>query len=371
MDMIDLFAIAPPGLEHPLLEEVRALGFKGVHAVPGGIAFKGGWPDIWRANLDLRGATRILARLGSFHAGHLSQLDKLSRAFPWGATLPQGVPIRVEVTSHKSKIYHEGAAIERISNALIDAGHPVAKEAPLTLKGRIDNNEVTLSLDTSGESLHKRGHKEAIGKAPLRETLASLFLRQAGFNGAEPLLDPMCGSGTFLIEAAEMALGAQAGRSRSFSFELLPSFDAQAFSDLKRPLSPPEGRPRYFGSDRDAGAARMALANATRAGVAPLCQITQCAVSDVVRPDGPPGLVMANPPYGARIGKKNHLFGLYAALGEKLATEFQGWRVGIVTSEPDLVRATNLPLKAKGKTVAHGGLKIRLYCTGPLGERAL
>ena len=181
------------------------------------------------------------------------------------------------------------------------------------------------------------------------------------------MFQPGWGYGAFLIEAAEIALGAQPGRSRNFAFERLPSFDPEAFAALKRPLSVPDASPNFFGSDRDAGAVRMASANVTRAGVAPLCQITQCAVSDVTRPAGPPGLVMVNPPYGARIGKKNQLFALYGALGTKLAADFQGWRVGIVTSEPDLARATKLPLKAKGKPVPHGGLKIRLYLTGSLG----
>jgi len=361
-----IFLACPPGLEPVLRTEARQLGWKKAKAVAGGVEFFGSWPDVWRANLELRGATRVLVRIGSFSAVHLSQLDKRARKFRWADFLRADVPVRVEVTSRRSKIYHEGAAKQRIERAIAEElGAPIEADAPITLKVRIEANQVTLSIDSSGESLHKRGHKEAVGKAPMRETLAALFLRSCGFDGSQPVYDPMCGSGTFVIEAAEMALGLQAGRARSFAFEELATFDTEAFVALK-------GRDAvatdlmFYGSDRNAGAIQNANANAKRAGVAGQTQFIEAAVSDMQRPDGPVGLVIVNPPYGARIGDKKKLFGLYAALGQRLKSEFGGWRVGIITSDADLARATGLPGLTNGAPIPHGGLKVRLFQAGPL-----
>ena len=170
----EIFLATVPGMEQLLCDEALERGFAGAVAVPGGVVFQGGWPDVWRANLVLRGATRVLARIGGFMAFHLAQLDKRSRKFPFGDLLRRDVPLRVQVTTKASKIYHAGAATQRIETALTDThGLTLSPEATLVLKVRIDDNNVLFSLDTSGESLHKRGHKEAVGKAPMRETLAA------------------------------------------------------------------------------------------------------------------------------------------------------------------------------------------------------
>ncbi len=363
-----IFATAPPGLEPLLLAEVQAAGFADPVISPGGVTFMGGWPDVWRANLELRGAGRILARFGSFLAFHLAQLDKRSRKFPWTDTLRPDVPIRVEVTCHASKIYHAGAATQRIETALREnAGITIAADAPLTLKVRIDDNTVTLSVDTSGDSLHKRGHKEAVGKAPLRETLAALFLRHCGYDGTQPVVDPMCGSGTFVIEAADIAMGLKPGRSRDFAFMHLAGYDADAFARMRdQTPAATDALPRFYGSDRDTGAVRNATANAARAGVSAITTFAHHAISDLPRPAGPPGLVMVNPPYGARIGNRNLLFPLYGALGATLRDRFRGWRIGLVTSEPGLAKATGLPFTPDRLQVPHGGLKVTLFQTGPL-----
>ncbi|RYH02230.1 class I SAM-dependent RNA methyltransferase [Salipiger sp. IMCC34102] len=366
-DPFEIFATAPPGLEHRLRREVLDKGFAGADATAGGVTITGGWDDVWRANLELRGAGRVLARIGSFRAFHLAQLDKRARKFDWGAVLRRDVPVRVEVaTDRRSKIYHGRAATERIEKALREElGAPIAADAPVTLKVRIDDNLVTFSVDTSGESLHKRGHKEAVGKAPMRETLAALFLAECGYDGTEPVVDPMCGSGTFVIEAAEIAAGLQPGRSRAFAFQHLATYDPDRFAALKRPAGPaPELR--FHGSDRDAGAVAMAMRNAAQAGVAGFAHFSHHAVSDLARPEGPPGLVIVNPPYGARIGDRKQLFPLYGALGKTLSERFSGWRVGVVTSEGGLAKATGLPFEPTKITVPHGGLRITLHRTGPL-----
>jgi len=362
----DIFLVATPGLEDMLLAEVVEKGFANPTPSPGGVTVQGGWPEVWRANLELRGASRVLARIGSFMAFHLAQLDKRARKFPWADVLRADVPLRVQVTTKASKIYHAGAATQRIETALRESlGATISPEASLVLKVRIDDNVVTLSLDTSGESLHKRGHKEAIGKAPMRETLASLLLRQAGYSGTETVVDPMCGSGTFVIEAAEIAMGMNPGRSRSFAFENLASFDPQAWEEMR--AKPPVATDlRFYGSDRDAGAIRMSRANAERAGVADVVHFENHAAGELTPPDGPPGLVIVNPPYGGRIGNKKLLYPLYGTLGQTLLTRFKGWRVGLVTSEPPLAKATGLPWKPQGPAIAHGGMKVWFYQTPPL-----
>lgn len=368
MDTLEIFIVGTPGLENALLEEVRAAGFPDPQAGPGGVTVSGTWEDVWRANLILRGATRVLVRIGSFMAFHLAQLDKRGRKFPWGDVLRADVPVRVEVaTSRKSKIYHAGAATQRIETALKEAhGMTISAEAPVAIKVRIDDNRVTLSIDTSGDSLHKRGHKAAVGKAPMRETLAALMLRTCGYDGQEPVLDPMCGSGTFLIEAAETAAGLLPGRSRSFAFEHLKTFDPAAWTALRDGAALRTPRQHFYGSDRDAGAIRMAQDNAARAGVAEAITFANCNASDITRPDGPPGLIMCNPPYGGRIGNQKMLFGVYAGLGQKLKEDFTGWRVGLVTSDPGLAKATGLPFKPKGPPIPHGGLKVWLFQTDAL-----
>lgn len=362
----EIFLTATPGLETALLDEAKGL-FVDATLTQGGVTLMGTWEDVWRANLCLRGATRVLARIGSFMAFHLAQLDKRSSKFPWGDTLRQDTSLRVEVTtSKKSKIYHAGAASQRIETALKQNGYQISPEADVTLKARIDDNRVTFSVDTSGESLHKRGHKVAVGKAPLRETLAALMLRQCGYDGQEPVLDPMCGSGTFLIEAAEIAAGLAPGRSRDFAFQHLASFDAAAWEKLRTANKPNITMQHFYGSDRDAGAIRMATANAERAGVSDAIHFQNLNASDIQRPDGPPGLIICNPPYGARIGNVKLLTGLYAGLGATITARFAGWRVGIVTSDPNLAKATGLHFKPKGAPIPHGGLKVWLFQTDPL-----
>lgn len=365
---MEIFLVATPGLEQPLADEARALGFDAT-ICPGGVQFIGGWSDVWRANLQIRGATRVLARIGAFRAMHPAQLDKRARRFPWADWLRPDVPIAIEAVSHKSRIYHAGAITQRVGAALHDTlGVPIADTAAITLKIRIDDDLCTFSLDTSGDSLHRRGHKQAVGKAPMRETMAAMILRELQFDPTQPLLDPMCGSGTFVIEAAEVAAGLAPGRLRPFAFEQFPGFDPVAWRAM-RAAAPGVIAPqpiRFHGSDRDPGAIRMSRENAERAGLTAWTAFENCAFADLMPPEGPPGLVVINPPYGARIGNKGPLFGLHASMGEVLRQRFAGWRVGLVTSDAQLARATGLRFREPGPYIAHGGLKIRLYQTGPL-----
>ncbi len=367
----EIFLVATPGLEAELCAEAAAAGFANPVRVDGGVAVRGGWSEVWRANLELRGVSRVLARIDAFRVLHLAQLDKRARRLAWGDVLHRDVPFRVEVACKNSRIYHSGAAAERIATAIREEhGAPFSAEAEVVIKARIEDDLCTIGVDTSGEPLHKRGHKQAVAKAPMRETLAALFLRQCGYDGREPVVDPMCGSGTFVIEAAEIAAGLKPGRSRHFAFEQLATFEADAWQRLRdasaaHRIEVPSSL-RFYGSDWDEGAIRMADANAERAGVSEITQFRPFMIDVLAAPAGPPGLVIVNPPYGGRIGDRQRLQPLYRSLGNTLKARFSGWRVGLVTSEAPLAKATGLPFGPPSAPVAHGGLSVALYRTGSL-----
>lgn len=362
----EIFLSAPPGLETALLGEVKSAGFAQARATAGGVSVMGGWPDVWRANLSLRGPSKVLVRIGEFRAFHLAQLDKRARKFPWGDILNPRYSVKAEVvTNRKSKIYHAGAAIERIERAISEElGAPIAQNAPsadVVLKVRIDDNNVKISVDSSGDGLHKRGYKQAMGKAPIRETMAALLLRACDYTGDETVLDPMCGSGTFLIEAAEISRNLLAGRSRRFAFETFPSYDAGAVQKLKSQWQARETTHRFYGSDRNVNVIGFAAGNAARAGVDDICVFQPKPLSSIERPVGPPGLVIVNPPYGARVGKKKDLFALYSSFGVVMRERFEGWRIGMVTSDAHLAQATKLPWLPTDAPIAHGGIRVKLY----------
>ncbi|MGE0765493.1 MAG: class I SAM-dependent RNA methyltransferase [Hyphomicrobiaceae bacterium] len=363
----EIFLATAPGLEAALCAEARSLGFAQPKASPGGVTIRGGWPLVWRANLALRGAARVLARIDTFRAIHVSQLDKRARRVPWADVLRADVAFRVEATCKASRIYHSGAARERVERAIREElGAPVSADAEVVVKVRIEHDICTIAVDTTGEPLHKRGFKEEVAKAPMRETLAALFLRECDYDGREPVVDPMCGSGTFVIEAAEIAAGLMPGRARHFAFEQLATFDEDTWRTLRGAGRPATPAFRFYGSDRDAGAIRMSRANAERAGVSALTEFAQTAIDELCAPGGPPGLVIVNPPYGDRIGDRTLLAGLYRTLGSTLTRRFSGWRVGIITSDSNLARATGLPFVEPSPPVLHGGLRITLFKTAAL-----
>lgn len=359
---MELFVVTAPGLEAFLADEMRERAFEVSEILPGGVVTSGDWSGALRANMVLRGAVRVLARLGTFRAMHLAQLDKRARRIDWEELFGPDHTVRVDATCRASKIYHNRAAAERVARAISETcGARIAKDADTIIKVRIEDDLCTVSFDTTGAPLHKRGIKEQVNKAPMRENLAALFLQACGFDGAEPVYDPMCGSGTFPIEAAEIALNLVPGRARSFAMD-----HTLAGADRPTLQEPRATKTQVFGSDRDQGAVAMSRANAERAGLADHASFSHGSVSDMVPPTEMPGLLIVNPPYGGRVGNKRPLFGLYAAFGAAAKARFSGWRVGLITSEAGLAKSTGLPWQAPGPIVDHGGLKIRLWQTRPL-----
>lgn len=365
--LLHIFAAAPPGLESHLGAELKALAAE-YSVVRGGVEFLGDWPQVWRANLWLRCASRVLVRVGEFRAMHLAQLDKRTRRLPWRDFLDPHHSVSVEVTCRRSKIYHSGAATERIARALTETLNvDVQPEATIRILGRIDDDLCTISIDTSGDPLHKRGYKLEVGKAPLRENIAAAFLRACGYSGDEPFVDPMCGSGTLVIEAAQIAAHITPGALRPFAFQSLPSYHASAWQKIQQASAPQTSAlPALYGSDRDAGAISASARNAERAGVSEYTRFSKHAISDLRPPSDEPGLVLTNPPYGHRIGDVKKLRNLYATFGRVLRERFAGWRVGMITSDRSLAHATGLPFKPPGSPVPHGGTRVQLYQTNVL-----
>ncbi|WND03565.1 class I SAM-dependent RNA methyltransferase [Temperatibacter marinus] len=361
-ETLEIFLVTVPGLEASLEKEAIELGYSDAAASTGGVTVTGTWIDVWRFNLMLRGASHVLVRIASFRVVHLAKLDKQANRIDWRALLSLSHPVRVEATCKKSRIYHHKAASQRIEDAIKGVGIEIDPQADICIKARILDDLCTISIDTSGDSLHKRGHKQGVNKAPMRENIAALLIKECGFTGDEPVLDPMCGSGTFVIEAAEIAQGLLPGRSRTFAFEKLLSFDPVAWDSLRSQSQPHDDTPHFYGFDRNDGAIELSRANAERAGVAQCTVFEKGTINALKAPGGAKGLVIINPPYGVRLGEIKRLGALYKAMGSTLAREFVGWRIGLITSSDSLAQATGLPF-SKTLPFSHGGLSVKLYQT--------
>jgi len=244
---------------------------------------------------------------------------------------------------------------------------------PALIVARLVHDRCTISVDSSGDLLHRRGYRLATAKAPLRETLAAGMLMAAGWDLAATLIDPFCGSGTIPIEAALMRLGLAPGRGRPFAFMDWPDFDKPLWENLlaEGHGQAPAGRASILASDRDAGAIEAAQANAMRAGVSAEITFTCRAVSDAlgnIQPGSGAGWVVTNPPYGVRVSADKDLRNLYARFGSLLREACPGWRVAILCSDERLVRQTGLPLDTN-LSLVNGGVVVRL-ARGVVGERA-
>ncbi len=366
---MDLFVVCAPGLETVAAAEVAALGLAG-RAVPGGVELQGDLRTAALLNLWLRTASRVVARLGSFTAKTFPELVHKAKELPWEMALRPGEPVALRVTCRKSKLYHSDAVAERLRlalNARMGAPAPEAVEddesAQLFL-ARFDNDVCTVSADTSGALLHQRGYRLAPGPAPLRETLAAALLLSAGWTGAQPLCDPLCGAGTIAIEGALIAAGRAPGAGRSFAFQRW----------AKAPPLPELPKARAVtcsieASDFDAGAIAAARANALRAGVA--VAFEQRALKDLPPREGP-GLVATNPPYGVRVEAASatraggDLEALYRQLGETFRARRPGWQLAAVVPQERLGRAIGPGLRRLLKT-QNGGLPIEFSLAAPTG----
>jgi putative N6-adenine-specific DNA methylase len=346
-------------------------------AVPGGAAFAGTPEAILRANLWLRTASRVLVRLASFRAAAFHELEKQARAIPWERILAPETPVRFRVTSHQSRLYHTDAIAERLAESISWrlGGADVVSErvAPSDdapdedLDGgqlfvvRLARDRCTVSADSSGALLHRRGYRQALAKAPLRETLAAAMLLASDWSGDVPLVDPMCGSGTIPIEGALVARRIAPGLHRSFAFHQWPEMDGalwtrvrdEALAAVRETASAP-----IRGFDRDAGAIDAARANAERAGVAGDIEFAVRSIS-ALEPGPIPGLLATNPPYGVRVGEAERLRDLYARLGQVARARLAGWRIALLSANERLDRELRLPFAERLRS-RNGGIPVRL-----------
>lgn len=376
------FAVSAPGLEAFTALELKKLNLLGEEepnpekspnageGLEGGVEFSGDLEALYRANLHLRTASRVLVRLGDFYAVSFAELRKKAARLPWEAYLRPGQEVSVHATCRRSRLYHSDAVAERVVGAIGDRlGGPVVAvkaagsdsvDPPQLVVVRIVHDHCTISIDSSGELLHRRGYRQAVAKAPLRETLAAGLLMAADWEAASPLLDPFCGSGTIPIEAALMALGLPPGGRRRFAFMHWPGYDPLTWERLLGEVRPrpAEEIPPIQGSDRDAGAVRMAQENAERAGVSGLIEFSCRAVSAIGPPAGP-GWVVTNPPYGLRVSANKDLRDLYAQIGNVLRARCPGWQAAVLCSDLRLLGQTRLKLDTSLSFV-NGGVSVRL-----------
>jgi len=366
-----LFAVATPGLEPVVAAQLQALpGARQLVPVPGGVEFTGDLATLYRANLWLRSASRVLLRLAELRALHFASLRRQIAQLPWERFAPSPVRVTVAATAHHCRLYHSSAVAERIALGIADRGIQVLpadspRAAPeLHLVARGADDLFTISLDTSGELLHRRGYRSEDAGAPLRETLAAALLQLSEWDGSAPLFDPTCGSGTLVIEAALLAARRAPGRHRSFAFQSWPTFAPALWSALlaaadaaERPLRPG----LLYAADLDPQAIATARRNAARAGVEPLITWSVADLSHSRLPAGPPGLVLSNPPYGVRLRTPQRL---YHDLG-RLARSAPGWRLGVLTTDARLARAAG-PF-TRSHPLFSGGLRVALHLSAGLG----
>lgn len=366
-----LFAACAPGLEPLLATEVESLGVA-PFAVPGGVEYEGDLTTVLRSNLELGLALFVLARVAEFRVTHLPDLVRKVAAVDVSRFVARGQALAVRVRAKASRLYHTGAVEERVRAGIAASlGAPPPEPRPdetgaASLHVRLDRDVCTLSVDTSGESLHRRGYRLATAKAPIREDLARALILVSGWDRASTLVDPLMGSGTLPIEAALLARRLPPGGSRRFAVCDAPCFDAKLFDRLRREAvarALPALAAPVFGSDRDAGAHRSATENAERAGV--LADLRLACAALLAAPGlgataEPHGALVTNPPWGERVGAGSDLRPLYQSIGQVVRRLPPAWRVGLSVGDPRLAQLTGLGLTNTLRTDP-GGHKVWFY----------
>ena len=357
------FATVAPGLEPLLRDEFAELGLRG-RVDAGGLHLKGTLEDGWTIVLNSRLASGLRLRVWQ---GEVTRVDGLRSAVqradwrPWIHPVQElGVSASITDNGWRRDVV-ERAVKKAIATSLRGPRRPGGRppRVPARVHVRVQGRSVQVSVDAAGALLHKRGWRRDSVKAPLRENLAAAVLRVAGWHPDEPLLDPMCGSGTFLIEAAGIARGAAPGAHRRFALEAWPCHDARRYKQaVERARKTRQSPVRLWGSDRDPRAVKAALENARRARVASMMQVD---VEEFMhrQPPATSGLVVMNPPWGTRLSA-NRARGVWSHLGEVLAGRYAEWRWALVGPDPGLARATGLPL-VEAVSFPAGGMRLRVW----------
>lgn len=385
LDTFPALAVVPPGLEPVAAKELARLGGQSVELRRGAVAFTANKACFYRLHLQARLPFRLLRELARFPCASREQLSHgVARAADWEHWLPPERTLRVEVSGSTTTLNHSHFTALEVKNALVDqqrqrwgARSSVDRHDPdlvihLHLQRR---GEAVLSLDGSGDSLHRRGWRAAVGLAPLKENLAAGLIALTGWDGHRPLADPFCGSGTLLIEAACGALGrapgllptrpGQPARARSFALQRWPDFDPSLWEQevlaahqlARDTLADGSLLAPMVGVDHNPEVLAQAQANAEAAGVAAWIRFELGEAQTFTPPPGP-GMIVTNPPFGERLGELQELEALYGALGQQLRQHAQGWTLWLLSGHPALT--ASLRLKAAQRIpVSHGGLDCR------------
>ncbi len=359
MGNLNCYAVVVPGLEGLAADELHELAAHDVQMGDGGVAFTTTMDGLFRINLRSRCITRVLVRLSSSKALTFPELYHKVRKIGWQNYLAEGVSVEAKASCHRSKLLHSGRAEQAVVDGIAASENVQMNESGEIVQQvmlRIDDNICTVSIDTSGERLDRRGYRKFSGLAPVRETIAAAILRWMQWTPDQPLLAPMCGSGTFAIEAALIAGKAAPGLKHDFPFVRWPSLKQKRW---QRALQKAESmhsdvKPHIFASDLAAGLLDQARENARLAGVFEQIAFAQLDARQLNVPEGveEPGLIICNPPYGDRV--KGDVTSLYRQLGKQYKQHFPAWKMAIVVPDQDCEKALGLPVKKRLK-IKHGG----------------
>jgi putative N6-adenine-specific DNA methylase len=345
------FAQCIPGLEALVVEELRALGIHPDKPTTGGVPFPATARQLYAANLHSRCASRILLRVTKESVRTFAELEELARSIDWSAWVSDGATFRVTAT--RSRLHHTDAIAQRFT--------AVTGEGPQLVVLRLDHDHLQVSIDTSGEPLHKRGWRPDVAAAPLRETLAAGAIMAAGWDRTSPLIDPFCGSGTIPIEAATMALVLPPGRLRAFAFESWPSYEPGTWASVEHTAraaaDAAPAPPAILGTDRDDGAVATTRSNAELAGVGDVVAVGRATISDLAPPPSARGWLVSNPPWGDRLKSGADL---YARIGQVVRERLEGWAVALVVGDPKMAAATGLDLEER-LTASAGGAPLHVF----------
>ncbi len=370
------YAVVTPGLEALAADELNELAAHDVKTEAGGVSFTTTMDGLFRINLRSRICTRILLRLASFRALSFPELYNKSRKTAWEHYIDPHTAISVRASCSGSKLMHSGRAEQALADAIRDRlgfdtkGAIDAEDGEQQILLRIDNNRCTISLDSSGERLDRRGYRLHSGKAPLRETIAAAILRWAEWQREEPLLCPMCGSGTFAIEAAWLATKRAPGLDHVFPFASWPSLKEKRWQRARskaEAMQQGEIQACIVASELDSAILAQAKENASTAGVGGIICFEQRDVRTLTVPKQceTAGVIVCNPPYGNRV--KGNVLSLYRALGRQFKEQFSDWRMTVIVPDKQCEKALGLQVKKQLK-FRHGGKWVRLLCVDNHGN---
>ena len=367
--MTDFFSPCPRGLEKILESDLETMGADDVRATEGGVHFSGDWQLCYRLNLESRIASRVLWRVKE--TGYRTEQDIYKAVFDlqWQRWFDVSHTIRVNTTAIRCALKSLEFITLLVKDAVCDRFREHCDERPsvdtldpdVRIHVFIEDEKLMLYLDTSGDALFKRGIRSHTNIAPIRENLAAGILRLSGWKPDTPLLDPMCGSGTFLIEAAQMALNIQPGIARRFAFEKLLNFNQPAWQSMKEAAIAAQLPPRpleIYGSDLYGDAMKTASRNLQEAGLAECVELKQANILEISAPQDH-GIMVANLPYGERMGELDELAELYPKLGDALKKKFGGWTAYLFTADKAILKMMRLS-PSKRTPLFNGAIECRL-----------